>query len=158
MAVLGGLGGALDGALGVGLLVVVALAASSGLWWFSAWLLLRGDVRARVLLATGVITGFATAGYAASATIWMPEIVTSNEAQFGVFGIALALITWFSGVAICVLVGACAGAVLAEDRGRIGTFIRGGQSQTLNVGAAPPLPPVARELTLRNAFDSTDDT
>jgi membrane protein len=158
MAVLGGVGGALDGALGVGLLVVVALAVSSGLWWFSAWLLLRGDVRARVLVATGVITGFATAAYAASATIWMPENVTSNEAQFGVFGIALALITWFSGVAICVLVGACAGAVLAEDPGRIGMFIRGGQSKTLNVGAAPPLPPVAHELTLRNAFDSTDDT
>ena len=86
-----------------------ALAATSALWWFSAWFLLLGDVRARVLVPTGVITGVATAVYAASATIWMPEVVTSNEAQFGVFGVALALVTWFSGAAICVLVGACAG-------------------------------------------------
>jgi hypothetical protein len=88
----------------------------------------------------------------------MPEVVTSNEAQFGVFGIALALITWFSGTTICILFGACAGAVLAEDPGRIGTIIRGGQSQTLNVGATPPLPPPAGELSLRDAFRSTDDT
>jgi membrane protein len=158
MAVLGGVGGALDGAVGVGILAILALATTSGLWWFSAWLLLRGDVRGRVLVPTGVITGLATAAYAALATIWMPKTVTSNEDQFGVFGIALALITWFSGAAICVLVGACAGAVLADDPGRIGRFIRGGQPQTLTVGAAPPLRPPTRELSLRNAFDSTDDT
>jgi hypothetical protein len=105
-----------------------------------------------------VITALATGIYAASATIWMPGLVTDNEAQFGVFGVALALITWFSGSAICVLGGACAGAVLAEDPGRIGTFIRGGQSGTLALGAPPPLPPPARELSLRDAFNSTDDT
>jgi hypothetical protein len=104
-----------------------------------------------------VISGVAMAGYAASATIWMPELVTSNEAQFGFFGVALALVTWFSGAAICVLVGACAGAVLAEDPGRIGAFIRGGRSETLTAGAAPPLPPPASGLGLKNAFRSTDD-
>jgi membrane protein len=157
MAILGWLGGALDAGLGVGLFAIVALAVTSGLWWFSAWFLLQGDVRARVLVPTGVITGLATAGYAASARIWMPETVTSNEAQFGIFGIALALISWFSGAAICVLLGACAGAVLAEDPGRIGMFIRGGQSQTLTAGARPPLPPPVRELRVRDAFRRTDD-
>ncbi len=114
-ALLGGLAGAVDGGLGIGLFAVVALAVTSGVWWFSAWFLLLGDVRARVLLPTGVITGVATAVFAASATIWMPEVVTSNEDQFGFFGVALALVTWFSGAAICILVGACAGAVFAED-------------------------------------------
>ena len=50
-ALLGGLGDDLDGGLGVGLFAVAALAATSGLWWFSAWFLLLGDVRARVLVA-----------------------------------------------------------------------------------------------------------
>ena len=90
---------------------------TSGLWWFTAWLLLLGEVRARVLMPTGVIIGIALAVYALSATIWMPTVVTSNEDQFGVFGIALALVTWFSGAAICIVIGACAGAVLAEDDG-----------------------------------------
>ena len=148
----------LDGGLQVGLFAIGALAATSGLWWFSAWFLLLGEVRARVLVPTGVITGVATAAYAASATIWMPEVVTSNEAQFGVFGVALALITWFSGAAICILVGACAGVVLAEDPGRIGTLVRGGESQTLTEGARPPLPAPADELSLRDAFHSTDDS
>ena len=128
MALLGGLRGALGGGLGFGLFAIVSLAVTSGLWWFTAWFLLLGDVRARVLVPTGVITSVAMAGYAVSATVWMPEVVTSNEAQFGFFGVALALVTWFSGAAICILVGACAGPVFAEDTGRVGTFIRGGES------------------------------
>jgi len=157
MALLAGVGDDLDGGLQIGLFAVAALAATSGVWWFSAWLLLLGEVRARVLAPTGVITGVVTAAYAASATIWMPKVVTSNEEQFGVFGVALALVTWFSGAAICILIGACAGVVVAEDPGRIGMLVRGGQSQTLTVGASPPLPPPAGELSLRDAFRSTDD-
>ena len=84
-----------------------------------------------------MITGVATAAYAASATIWMPEVVTSNEEQFGVFGVALALVTWFSGAAICILVGACAGVVLAEDPGRIGTLVRGADVADPHRGRPP---------------------
>jgi membrane protein len=157
MALLGGLRGALGGGLGSGVFVIVSLAVTSGLWWFTAWFLLLGEVRARVLVPTGVITGIVTAGYAASATVWMPAVVTSNEAQFGFFGVALALVTWFSGAAICVLIGACAGPVLAEDTGRVGRRIRGGDPGTLTAGAGPPLPPPARELSLRDAFHSTQD-
>ena len=43
-AVLGGLRGALDGGLGIGLFAIVSLAVTSGLWWFTAWFLLLGDV------------------------------------------------------------------------------------------------------------------
>jgi membrane protein len=155
MALLGGLRG---GGLGLGFFAIVALAVMSGLWWFTAWFLLQGEVRARVLVPTGVITSIVTAGYAASATIWMPRVVTSNEAQFGFFGVALSLVTWFSGAAICILIGACAGPVFAEDTGRVGSLIRGGESQTLTAGARPPLPPPARELSLRDAFQSTEDS
>jgi membrane protein len=158
LALLGGLRGALGGGLGFGLFAILALAVTAGQWWFTAWFLLQGEVRARVLVPTGVITGIVTAGYAASATIWMPGVVTSNEAQFGFFGVALALVTWFSGAAICVLIGACAGPVLAEDTGWVGRGIRGGDPGTLTAGARPPLPPPARELSLRDAFHSTQDS
>ena len=157
-ALLGGFGDDLDGGFQVGLFAIAALVATSGLWWFSAWFLLLGEVRARVLAPTGVITGVATAAYATSATIWMPELVTSNEDQFGVFGVTLAMLTWFSGAAICILVGACAGAILAEDSGRIGTVVRGGDSPILTEGARPPLPPPAHEVSMGNAFHSTDDS
>jgi membrane protein len=158
LALLGGLRGALGGGFGFGLFAILALVVTAALWWFTAWFLLLGEVRTRVLIPTGVITSVATAGYAASATIWMPGVVTSNEAQFGFFGVALALVTWFSGAAICVLIGACAGPVLAEDAGLVGRLIRGGESGTLTAGARPPLPPPARELSLRDAFRSTEDS
>jgi membrane protein len=158
MALLGGLRGALGGGLGFGIFAIVSLVVASGLWWFTAWFLLLGEVRARVLVPTGVITSILTAGYAASATVWMPGVVTGNEAQFGFFGVALALVTWFSGAAICILIGACAGPVLAEDTGRVGRLIRGGESGTLTAGARPALQPPARELGLRDAFRSTEDS
>src|SRR5215211_1234352 len=158
MALLGGLRGALGDGLGFGLFAIVSLAVIAGQWWFTAWFLLLGEVRTRVLVPTGVITSIVTAGYAASATVWMPRVVTSNEAQFGFFGVALSLVTWFSGAAICVLIGACAGPVLAEDTGRIGRLIRGDEAGTLTAGARPPLPPPARELGLRDAFHSTQDS
>ena len=94
-------------------------------WLIIPWILLRGDVRLRVLVPTAVITSVITFAYSASASVWMPETVTSNEAQFGLFGVALALVSWFSGAAICILVGACIGPVLAEDTGWIGALVRG---------------------------------
>jgi membrane protein len=149
--------GALSEVLPASLIVVASLVVTSGLWWFTAWYFLFGDVRARVLLPTGVITGVALTAFTASAPTWMPGEVTSNEAQFGVFGIALALVTWFSGAAVCILVGACAGAVFAEDVGGVGNFIRGKDSATLTADARPSLPPPARTLTLHDAFDSEEE-
>jgi membrane protein len=157
LALLGGLRGVAGDGAGVVVWAVVGLAVYVGLWWFTAWWLLLGDVRMRVLAPTGLITGIAMAGYGLSASVWMPEVVASNETQFGFFGVALALVTWFSGAAICVLVGACAGPVFAEDTGRLGRFIRGGEPGTLNAGAPPELPPPTRDLSLRDAFRTGED-
>ena len=158
IAILGGLRGALGGRLGSGVFAVVSLAVTSGLWWFTAWFALQGEVRARVLVPTGVVTSITTAAYAVSAIFWMPGMVTRNEAQFGFFGVALALVTWLSGASICILIGACSGPVLAEDTGWVGRRVRGGEPRTLTAGARPPLPPPARELSLRDAFHSTEDS
>ncbi len=153
--------GWLRGAVGNGYVVVPFAVGSflvnSALWWFTAWWLLLGDVRGRVLVTTGLITGLATGAYALSAAVWMPEMVTKNEAQFGFFGVTLALVTWFSGTAICVLVGACAAPVFAEDPGRLGRFIRGGNDRTLKEGAPPELSPPTRDLSFRDAFRTGDD-
>ena len=153
--------GRVRGAVGEGYIVVAfaigSLAVNSTLWWFTAWWLLLGDVRARVLVPTGVVTGIATGAFTLSASVWMPELVTKNDAQFGVFGVTLALVTWFSGAAICVMVGACAGPVFAEDTGRLGRLIRGGEARALTEGAPPELSPPTRDLSFRDAFGSADD-
>ena len=130
---------------------------TSALWWFTAWFMLMGQVRWRVLIPSGVITAVAVGGYALSASVWMPEVVTRNQTQFGFFGVALALVTWFSGTAICVLVGACAGAVFAEDAGRIGSLIRGRDDALFVAGAEPSFAAPERQLQLRDAFHATED-
>jgi len=158
MALIGGLRDVFGDGLGLVPFAIAAVAASTGLWWFTAWFLLLGDVRARVLLPTGLITGLAMSGFAASATIWMPSVLESQESQFGIFGVALALVTWFSGAATCILIGACAGPVFAEDTGRVGALVRGGEDSILTAGASAPLAPPTRELTLRDAFEGSDDT
>jgi membrane protein len=157
MALLGALRGLLGNGPLVVLFVVTSLAVTSSLWWFTAWFMLMGQVRWRVLVPSGVITAVAMGGYAVSASVWMPEVVQRNQSQFGFFGVALALVTWFSGAAICIIVGACAGAVFAQDPGRIGTFIRGSDASLLVPGAEPSFAAPAQPSSLRDAFRPTED-
>jgi hypothetical protein len=98
-ALLGGVRELLTGSVGTGVLVVVALAGAVGLWWLTAWMMLSGQVRLRVVFPSGLMTGIALSLYAVSANVWMPETVMRNQRQFGFFGVALALVTWFSGAA-----------------------------------------------------------
>jgi membrane protein len=152
MALLGGVRGLTGDGAGRGFLVPFSLLATSALWWFTAWFMLQGQLRWRVLIPTGLVTGPAMSGYAISATVWMPELVTRNDTQFGFFGVALALVTWLSGAAVCILVGACAGPVLAEDEGPVGSLIRGRRPGLLVEGAAPSLPAPVSAPRLRDAF------
>jgi hypothetical protein len=87
----------------------------------------------------------------------MSNLVTKNQTQFGFFGVALALVSWFSGASLCIMVGACAGPVLADDPGAVGRFIRGGRDETLVEGAAEPLPGPTETLRLRDAFRTMED-
>jgi membrane protein len=157
MAAVGGLRGLLGDGPGLLLFGLLSIAATSAWWWFTAWYLLLGELRWRVLFPTGAITAVLLAGFAVSATVWMPNVVTRNETQFGFFGVALALVTWFSGAATCVLIGACAGPVFAEDPGSVGNLIRGREQTLLVEGAPPSLEAPNRQLRLRDAFQATED-
>jgi membrane protein len=156
MTIVGALGRSLSGNVGIGIAVVIAVALSIGWWTFTAWYLLLGHVRWRVLLPTGLITAIAMIGYAISATIWMPGTVTSNTKQFGFFGVALTLVTWFSGAAICIIVSACLGAILVEDTGRVGAFLRGGGG-LFEPGAPPSVEAPTQARRLRDAFAPLGD-
>ena len=101
MSLLGGLRALFGDGVGIGFFVVASLVITAGWWTFTAWFLLLGQVRWRVLIPSGLVTAIAMGAYALSATIWMPEVITRNQTQFGFFGVALALVTWFSGAAIC---------------------------------------------------------
>lgn len=126
---------------------LLALVATVAVWSITPFFMLQRQVRLRALVATGILTGIGIAGYAASASLWMPTTVTQNQHQFGFFGVALALVTWLTGTATVIVVGACAGAVLAEDTGVLGRLARGSETApALTPGAVPSLaaPPPSR--------------
>jgi len=156
MAASGALRTAFSGAFTVAFFFLL-LGLTTLLWWFTAWFMLKGQVRWRVLLATGIVTAVANGLYTIYADVWMEHVVKRNAAQFGAFGVAIALVTWFTGAAVCLVIGACVGPVFAEDPGRIGTWTRGRNPDILMPGAEPSLPPPDRELRLRDAFTPVDD-
>lgn len=145
-----------DGAFVVTFLVLM-LALTTALWWFTAWFMLKGQVRWRVLWPTGIITAVANGLYTFYADVWMEHVVKRNAEQFGAFGVAIALVSWFTGAAVCLVIGACAGAVFAEDPGRIGAWVRGADPSVLVPGAEPALAAPDRELRLRDAFTPVED-
>ena len=144
LAALGGLRDLLGDGPQIVLFAVVSFAATAALWWFTAWFMLLGQVRWRVLVPSGVVTAVAISVFALSATVWMPNVVSRNQNQFGFFGVALALVTWFSGAATCIIVGACAGSVLADDTGWLGRLTRGAEGEVLVDAAEPSLPRARR--------------
>ena len=152
LALLGGARRILTGGPGTAVYALIAYTGSVLLWWVTAWLLLEGQVRWRVLLFSGAITGTGITIFAASASLWMPDVVTKDQAQFGFFGVALALVTWFSFASTIIMVGVCAGAVAAEDPGSIGRWVRGGDTSFLNPGARASLPAPTRTLHLADAI------
>jgi membrane protein len=148
LTILGALRNVLGGsATGLAVFVVVALTASVLAWTTTAWLMLQIQVRFVALLSTGLLCGVLMSGYAVAAPFWMPSQITTEQTQFGIFGIALALITWLSGAAACILIAATAGVTAVEDDGLLGRISRLGTTELLKEGAAPALPaPLPRTL------------
>ena len=77
----------LHGTEGSVLAWAVGLLGSMSLWWWTARLMVRGEVRWRALPPTAVVMGVGGWLYALAASVWMPIGVTSQFAQFGAFGI-----------------------------------------------------------------------
>jgi membrane protein len=130
----------------------VGLIGSIAMWWWTARLMLRGEVRWRALLPTAVITGVGSWLYSLAATVWMPTNVTNQFAEFGAFGIAMAVVTWFTGLAFLVVAAAAAGPALVEGEARVARWLRADQPTAVEPGAAPALPGPARPVRLSDAF------
>ena len=142
----------LNGPTGAFLSWAIGLIATTGLWWWTAHLMLRGEVRWRPLLPTAVITGVGGAVYALAATVWMPTTVTHHFQEFGTFGIALSFVTWFTGLAFVIVAAAALGPALAEADDWLAHWLRSGRPTVLQDGAAASLPGPSRPVRLSDAF------
>ena len=103
---------------------LVTFAGAWALWTGAGWILLAGRVRPRLLAAGGLLTAVGFAMLRRLSAFYLPNLVTSNQQQFGLLGVAFTLFSWLSTCALVIVVATVIGAVLAEDPGRLGRFIR----------------------------------
>jgi len=142
----------LQGFTGSMLTWVFGMIGSILLWWWTARLMVRGEVHWRALLPTAVTMGVGTAVYTLAASVWMPDVVASHFAQFGAFGITQSLVAWFTGLALLAVTAAALGPAIAEGNSGLARWMHAGHPTVLQDGAAPPLPAPTRPMRLSDAF------
>jgi membrane protein len=103
---------------------LATFAGAWAIWTGAGWILLAGRVRPRLVAAGGLLTAVGFAILRRLAALYLPNLVASNQQQFGLLGVAFTLFSWLSASAFIIVVATVVGAVLAEDPGRLGRFIR----------------------------------
>lgn len=130
----------------------IGLAGTIVMWWWTARIMLRGEVRWRPLLPSAVVNGVASWVYTLAASVWMPRTLAQHYEQFGAFGISLAFVSWFTGFAFIVVLSAVVGPVLSEGDDRLARWLRGPSDTVLVPGAPQALPGPSRPIRLSDAF------
>jgi membrane protein len=103
---------------------LVTFVAAWALWTGAGWILLGGRVRLRLLAAGGLLTAVGFAVLRRLSAFYLPTLVTSNQQQYGLLGVAFTLFSWLSACAFVIVVATVVGAVLADDPGRLGQLVR----------------------------------
>lgn len=93
---------------------VLSLALASALWLGTPYLLLGRRVDWHTLVPTAFLTGAGMTLYGAASLIWLPRTVETSADQFGIIGVAFALLTWLVGVGFVLVLAATGGAQVAE--------------------------------------------
>ncbi len=147
----------LTGGPGTLLRLVLGLITAAATWWWTAHTMLRGEVCWRPLLPGALVAAGAMSGYVLTSHLWMPGAVAGNQAQFGFFGVALSLVSWFVGASFVIVVSAALGPVLVEGHGPLSRWLRGPAHDPLVPGARPALPGPTRRLRLIDALGVRSD-
>jgi membrane protein len=100
---------------------VIDLVVAVLFWWFSAHLLLRGRVRWRHTLPTGVATGICVTGLALFSSLFFSSSIISGENNYGPVGIISVLLSYLIGWGVCVHLGAVFGRMWSERHAGVAT-------------------------------------
>jgi len=109
--------GVFDGTL---MHIVTSVAFGALCWTLSPALLLGRRVPWRRLLPTAALTSVGMTALTVSSVLWLPATISSSAEQFGVIGVAFALLSWLIGAAWVLVLAATGGAVLVEHRHHVG--------------------------------------
>jgi membrane protein len=103
------------GGLGPAGTVAVSLALNALVWVVTPYLLLARRIRARRLVPTSLLTTVGITGVGLAAAVFMPRTVETYASQFGLIGVAFALLTWLVGAGFALAIAAAGGAIV-DDR------------------------------------------
>jgi membrane protein len=104
----------LEGVHGV-LRLALSLAMAAALWLVTPYVLLACRVSWRRLLPTALFTAVGMSALEVSSAVWMPRTVASSARQFGVIGVAFALLSWLVAAGFVLVAAAAAGRSI-DDR------------------------------------------
>jgi membrane protein len=94
--------------------ITVSLALAAGVWTATPYLLLGRRISWRVLMPGAVLAAVGMTGLAASSVIWFPRTLAASADQFGVMGVAFALLSWLVAAGFVLVIAATGGAVTSE--------------------------------------------
>jgi membrane protein len=94
--------------------LVASIALSGVLWLVTPYVLLARRVPWRRLGPMALLTAAGMTGLTVCSALWMPYTVTSSAAQFGMIGVAFALLTWLVGFGLVLVTAAAGGAIIDE--------------------------------------------
>lgn len=85
---------------------VLRIVANTAVWLLLQRLLLSRRVSIRRLLPGSIVIGVGSAILTLYSALWMPRVIESNAAKYGIIGITFALLTWLIVVSLCLVVAA----------------------------------------------------
>ena len=94
---------------------------------FVPWLLLAGQVEVRRLVPAAILFAVVLVPMRLTGATFLPRALEESADRYGTIGVAFTYLAWLYVVSLLYLGTAVLGHVLAEDQGRLGTFIRRGE-------------------------------
>ena len=99
---------------GSGLIFVLTFVLAVLFWWWSAYMLLYGQVALRLMFPAGVATAACITGLGIVSSLVFSDQVTSGQKSYGPAGVVIALISFLVGFGVCLHAGAVFGRMWNE--------------------------------------------
>jgi membrane protein len=96
-----------------------------GLTVFIGWILLAGAVPVRRLVPGALLFGVCMLFIRPASAVFLPRSLDQSAEHYGSFGVAFTYLAWLYIISYCLLASNAIGAVVTNDNGPLGTWIRG---------------------------------
>jgi membrane protein len=99
---------------GSGLIFLLTFVLAVLFWWWSAYMLLYGQVPLRQMFSAGVATAVCITGLGIVSSLLFSDQITSGQKSYGPAGVVIALISFLVGFGVCLHAGAVFGRMWNE--------------------------------------------